>query len=340
MMFPSISLLRQMSETTTSKSTTALTISACDVVSVRIRRRRRRRSGTNRLLASSSMSSSTKSSSSSCTTPRPLVLLFVALSVFYFASMKIAPVHSLSAAKNEWINNSLQYYNRITRGAEHVQQSPTYLKSAMENYFAREKIKKNKPQHAESIYRRLIMDEHTTHHAGAIAAAVVGDVKEGDELEHECDFSNLAVPTLLLGLLLQREGRFNDARIVFEGFSHVLEEASNANNANSNGNSKHIHMCCCSARVLQAHALFEMKQDNPIKSAELIISAVRMDKNLRPVLRWKLFKDAFIQYQSPVQRQKRKQKEQLLLEQRQEERHHQQQHSATIAVPAAAAVSS
>lgn len=299
-----------MSDTTTSKSTAELTMSACDVVSVRIRRRRRQRSGTNRLLASSSK----KSSSSSCTTPRPLVLLFVALSVFYLASKKIAPVHSLSAAKNEWINNSLQYYNRITRGAEHVQQSPTYLKSAMENYFAREKIKKNKPEHAESIYRRLIKDEHTTHHAGAIAAAVVG-VKEE---EHECDFSNLAVPTLLLGLLLQREGRFNDARIVFEGFSHVLEEASNAN-ANNDGVSRagtHIHMCCCSARVLQAHALFEMKQDNPLKAVELIISAVKMDKKLRPVLRWKLFKDAFVQYQSPEQRQQRRKR--LLLKQQQQ----------------------
>jgi hypothetical protein len=321
MMFPSISFLRQMSETTTSKSTAEFTMSACDVVSVRIRRRRRRRNGNNLLLSPASSSSS----SSSCAAPRPLVLLFVALSVFYFASNKIAPVHSLSAAKNEWINNSLQYYNRITRGAEHVQQSPTYLKSAMENYFAREKIKNNKPQHAESIYRRLIMDEHTHHHAGAVAAAVVG-VKEE---EHECDFSNLAVPTLLLGLLLQREGRFNDARIVFEGFSHVLEEASNANYANGNGSSSgggthHIHMCCCSARVLQAHALFEMKQDNPIKAVELMIYAIRMDKNLRPVLRWKLFRDALVEYQSPVQRQTRRR---LLLE-RQKQYIQQQQQSS------------
>jgi hypothetical protein len=315
-----------MSETTTSKSTTALTMSACDVVSVRIRRRRRR-TDNNRIRSSSS----TKSSSS-CTTPRPLVLLFVALSVFYLASKKIAPVHSLSAAKNEWISNSLQYYNRITRGAEHVQQSPTYLKSAMENYFAREKIKKNKPQHAESIYRRLITDEHTTlYHAGAIAAAVVGVNEE----EHECDFSNLAVPTLLLGLLLQREGRFNDARIVFEGFSHVLEEASNANanNANNGGSAgTHTHMCCCSARVLQAHALFEMKQENPIKAVELIISAVKMDRNLRPVLRWKLFKDAFVQYQSPEQRQQRRKR--LLLEQR-----HQQSSSLLVSTTASAVAS-
>ncbi|OEU07431.1 hypothetical protein FRACYDRAFT_251236 [Fragilariopsis cylindrus CCMP1102] len=295
MMFPSISFSRLIPGPSTNESSAELTISACDVVSVRIRRRRRRRSDTNRILASSSTSSA-----SSCTTPRPLVLLFVALTVFYLASKKIAPVHSLSAAKNIWINNSLQYYNRITRGAEHVQQSPTYLKSAMENYFAREKIKINKPEHAESIYRRLIKDEHTTHHAGAIAAAVVGVSGEEEEEEHECKFSNLAVPTLLLGLLLQREGRFNDARIVFEGFSHVLEEASIANGT------LHIQKCSCCARVLQAHALFEMKHNNPLKAVELIILAVQMDKKLRPVLRWKLFKDAFVQYQSPEQRQHRR----------------------------------
>ena len=306
MMFPSISFSRLIPEPSTNESSAELTISACDVVSVRIRRRRRRRSDTNRILASSSSSSS----SSSCTTPRPLVLLFVALTVFYLASKKIAPVHSLSAAKNIWINNSLQYYNRITRGAEHVQQSPTYLKSAMENYFAREKIKINKPEHAESIYRRLIKDEHTTHHAGAIAAAVVG-VSGEEEEEHECKFSNLAVPTLLLGLLLQREGRFNDARIVFEGFSHVLEEASIANGTTR------IEKCSCCARVLQAHALFEMKHNNPLKAVELIILAVQMDKKLRPVLRWKLFKDAFVQYQSPEQRQQRRKL--LVLKQQQQQ---------------------
>ena len=230
-------------------------LTACDVISVRFRRRCRSNRNSNY--------TSRKISNSSCPSPRPLMLLFVAIASFFFAN-KVAPVHSLSAAKNLWISNSLQYYDRITRGAEHVQQSPTYLKSAMENYFALEKIRDNKPHHAESIYRRLMEEFNPA----------------------SCDFSNLAVPTLLLGLLLQREERFDDARTVFEGFSHVLDEAG----AN--------HECCCAARVLQAHALFEMKQDNPVRAADLIIRAVRMDRNLRPVLRWKLFRNAVVEYKA------------------------------------------
>mmetsp|Transcript_12322 Transcript_12322/g.34162 ORF Transcript_12322/g.34162 Transcript_12322/m.34162 type:complete len:255 (+) Transcript_12322:297-1061(+) len=166
------------------------------------------------------------------------------------------------STREGWIQNSLSYYNRVTRGAEHVQSSPLYLKSAMDNYFAREKIKNGQNQHAESIYRRL-MEEMT------------------DENKHDiCDFSSLAVPTLLLGLLLQREGRFDDARTVFEGFSHVLDNAATD------------HQCCCSARVLQAHALFEMKQQNGVRALEIIQRAIGMDDNLSPVLQWKQFQDA------------------------------------------------
>jgi hypothetical protein len=170
---------------------------------------------------------------------------------------------SLTTEKDIWINNSLNYYNRITRGAEHVQSSPLYLRSAMENYFARGKIKNGKPHHAETIYRRLV-DELSR------------PLKE----EEDCDFSNLAVPTLLLALLLQREERYDDARTVFEGFSHVLLTSGKS------------HKCCCSARVLQAHALFEMKQENPTRAVELIFRAVRMDKTLRPVLQWQQFQRA------------------------------------------------
>jgi len=249
------------SNTSSSSSSNNSQLTACDVISVRFRRRSRS--------ARLNTFKSKGFSSSSSTASHPLVLLFIALASFFFAN-KIAPVHSLSAAKSQWIDNSLQYYSRITRGAEHVQESPTYLKSAMENYFALEKVRENKPHHAESIYRRL-MDEYNP-----CSAAVVED----------CDFSNLAVPTLLLGLLLQREDRFDDARSVFEGFSLAMEKEGGD------------HKCSCAARVLQAHALFEMKQGNSVKSAELILRAVRMDHNLRPVLRWKLFRDAMVEYRA------------------------------------------
>ncbi len=119
------------------------------------------------------------------------------------------------------------------------------------------------------------------------------------ELPEICDFSNLAVPTLLLGLLLQREERYEDARTVFDGFSHVLDEAGPD------------HECCCAARVLQAHALFEMKHDNPVRAAELIIRAVRMDRNLRPVLRWKLFRNALVEYAAVNKARLQQQRQQL-----------------------------
>jgi len=265
-MMPSLSLSTSSRRRSASTSTQpSRQLSACDVISVRFRRR----SKSTRY----DKNSAPGMPSSSCSAPKPLMLLFIALASFFFAN-KVAPVHSLSAAKSEWIGNSLQYYNRITRGSEHVQQSPTYLKSAMENYFALEKIRENKPQHAESIYRRL-MDELDPRTNKGI---------QGTSRVEQCEFSNLAVPTLLLGLLLQREERFDDARTVFEGFSIVMEkEGVN-------------HKCSCSARVFQAHALFEMKQENPVKAAELILRAVRMDHNLRPVLRWKLFRDAMVQY--------------------------------------------
>lgn len=242
-------------------------LTAGDIISVRFRRRSR----ATRSYSAKGMSSS------SCASPNPLVLLFVAVASFFFAH-KVAPVHSLSAARTEWISSSLQYYNRITRGSEHVQQSPTYLKSAMENYFALEKVRESKPHHAESIYRRL-MEEFDPRNSPV-----------GLRME-ECEYASLAVPTLLLGLLLQREDRFDDARTVFEGFSHVLDEKG--------GNLK----CSCAARVLQAHALFEMKQENRVKAAELIIRAVRLDGNLRPVLRWKQFRDAMVEYKASLQQQ-------------------------------------
>ena len=52
------------------------------------------------------------------------------------------------------------------------------------------------------------------------------------------------------------------------------------------------HKCTCSAKVLQAFALFEMKNGHSAKSLEIIQRAVKMDESLRPVLAWKQFRDA------------------------------------------------
>ena len=50
--------------------------------------------------------------------------------------------------------------------------------------------------------------------------------------------------------------------------------------------------CTCSAKVLQAFALFEMKQGNVKKAYALIQMAVKLDHELEPVLSWKQFRDA------------------------------------------------
>ena len=185
---------------------------------------------------------------------------------------------STTTTRNEaralWIESSLKYYDTITRGGLKAQRTAAdskYLKLAMENYFAREKIKMGKPHHAETIYRRL-MEE--------MVPASSHGVQE--EERAECDFSSLAVPTLLLALLLQREERFEDARTVFEGFVCIY---------NASGE-EHHETCCCSARVFQAFALFEMKQENSQKAVRLMFRAIRIDKNLRPVLRWRKFQTA------------------------------------------------
>jgi hypothetical protein len=52
-----------------------------------------------------------------------------------------------------------------------------------------------------------------------------------------------------------------------------------------------VRECRCSAKVLQAFALFEMKQGHGLKSYFLALKAVALDESLAPVLRWKQFRD-------------------------------------------------
>jgi hypothetical protein len=98
-------------------------------------------------------------------------------------------------------------------------------------------------------------------------------------MDLDCSHSALAVSTLLLALLLQREHRVEDARAVFEDFATAESQFKDNN-------------CACCARAYQAYALFEMKQGDPIKSSDLIFTAIRINPSLRPVLRWKQFQDA------------------------------------------------
>jgi tetratricopeptide (TPR) repeat protein len=176
--------------------------------------------------------------------------------------------------RRDWINQSLTYYRKVMREERRKQlgqlpaneaapeQQEVFINLANKHYFALRKIKDGRPQHAERIYRKII-----------------------DELLQEedghCDHAKLAVTTLLLALLLQRLGDYKGTRSVFLSFFRVaiLDRDDDKE-------------CACSAKVLQAYALFEMKRGNSTKSLEIVKRAVQLDPSLAPVLQWKQFRDA------------------------------------------------
>lgn len=174
--------------------------------------------------------------------------------------------------KQDWINRSVDYYFRVTREKTHISSSASneeiadleQAEIATRLYFARTKIKNGSPHHAEQIYRKII-----------------NEIMNSDTEEH-CDHSALAVSTLLLALLLQRMGDVKGTRSAFLNFFRVIQ---------ANEGIEEMENCACSAKVLQAFALFEMKQGNSRKSYELVNKAVNMDKSLEGVLRWKQFRD-------------------------------------------------
>ena len=180
--------------------------------------------------------------------------------------------------KTQWIGQSLNYYNTIMREEERksrgqiqldkatksvVEQRRTNLITAQRLFFARQKIKTGSLHQAERIYRNLIREL----------------MSEEDE---SCYHAQLAVSTLLLSLLLQRQGDIVETRKTFLSFFRIISKDE------ENGHQE----CSCSAKVMQAFALFEMKQNNVRKSYALAQIAVKMDHQLAPVLQWKQFRDA------------------------------------------------
>jgi hypothetical protein len=183
-------------------------------------------------------------------------------------------VHRILAEerRKQWIDQSLHYYTKVMREERRrtlgqaknfnsADYQDDFMLLAKKHYFALRKIKDGKPGHAETIYRRVI------------------DELSADD-EH-CDHAKLAVTTLLLALLLQRLGDVKQTRSVFLNFFRiaVVESAEDEE-------------CACSAKVLQAYALFEMKQGHSLKSLDIVCKAVKLDPSLAPVLRWKQFREA------------------------------------------------
>jgi hypothetical protein len=140
-----------------------------------------------------------------------------------------------------------------------------YLTLAKKHYFALVKVKDGKHHQAESIYRRII-DELM------------------DAEDEDCDHAKLAVTTLLLALHMQRSKdsvSVKQARSVFLNFFRIVTMSAADHGP-----------CACSAKVLQAYALFEMKQGNELKSYMIVLKAIELDPELRPVLKWKQFRTA------------------------------------------------
>eukprot|EP00540_Astrosyne_radiata_P007977 CAMPEP_0116843130 /NCGR_PEP_ID=MMETSP0418-20121206/11913_1 /TAXON_ID=1158023 /ORGANISM="Astrosyne radiata, Strain 13vi08-1A" /LENGTH=252 /DNA_ID=CAMNT_0004473841 /DNA_START=164 /DNA_END=922 /DNA_ORIENTATION=- len=177
---------------------------------------------------------------------------------------------TLSKAATEWVEQSLEFYSRA-RGEgffrRQQQHDPSFLFSSMQNYLR--ESKKTEKNGESSMYRRLLESMS----------------EEGNDPD-----AHLAIPTLLLGLLLQRQERFDDVRKVFDGFLHLLPDDDGVDTRG------------CSARVLQAYALMEIKQGNPLKAFELVSMAIGMDKGLSPILNWVPFQDALSVRQELLQR--------------------------------------
>lgn len=179
--------------------------------------------------------------------------------------------------RNEWISRSVEYYSKVMREErrrnigqvqtvdwESVEYQEDFHQLAKKHYFALRKIKSGQHRHAEIIYRRIIHEL----------------MKEDGVDDHHCDHAKLAVTTLLLALHLQRMGNVKQTRSVFLNFFRVVVLHSDAETE-----------CACSAKVLGAYALFEMKQGNSMKSLEIAQRAVQFDPSLEPVLQWKMFRD-------------------------------------------------
>jgi tetratricopeptide (TPR) repeat protein len=164
----------------------------------------------------------------------------------------------------EWIDASIEYYTKIMRGQE--QHGAKDRRTATKLYFALQNIRQGRYHRAEAVYRRAL-----------------------DEIERlnddgQCENAKLASTTLLLALVLQRMGDIKEARNVFHKFFRFAMKETKQGP---------ITECACSAKVLGAYALFEMKHGTGSKKRSLHLArqATTFDQSLSKLLDWKLFKE-------------------------------------------------
>ena len=164
------------------------------------------------------------------------ILLTIALllvETMSFTSPGDTPSINFEQLREQHYSKAAVYYSKVMREERRrsmgqISDTENDQELANKHYFALQKIKEGRNDHAEIIYRRIIREIMN---------------------EQECDHAKLAVTTLLLALHCQRMGRTRDARSVFLNFFRVviIEHGDE------------ISSCPCCAKVLGAYALFEMK---------------------------------------------------------------------------------
>lgn len=224
----------------------------------------------------------TSSSATIASTPNPSLLIHSIQNSFKNVNLPLTrSKRVLQVRKRNWIEKSTAYYSTVMRNESRrargqikpSQNTLDYhkrnLAMAKKLYFARNKIKTGALNHAETIYRKLI-----------------DELIQEEEDDEECDHAQLAISTLLLALLLQRKNQVTETRKVFNRFFTIIHSRNN-----QVGDDQDTE-CACSAKVLQAYALFEMKQGHVRKAYRLAQMAVKLDSELYPLLQWKQFRDA------------------------------------------------
>ncbi|KAL7527063.1 hypothetical protein ACHAWF_006564, partial [Thalassiosira exigua] len=134
-------------------------------------------------------------------------------------------------------------------------------------YYAIQQVRSGNLSKAENIYRLTIRDIQ----------------KLAAEEEGECRNAELATTTLLLALVLQKMGDIGEARLVFHRF---FKQAINMVENDP------LTECACTAKVLGAYALFEMKFGSVHRSIEVARRASQFDDGLSKLFDWKQFREA------------------------------------------------
>ena len=155
----------------------------------------------------------------------------------------------------------------------------TERKTARKLFTARKLIKAKKFQGAETVYR---------FHLDVLA-------RESAHFDHEA----YTHTTLLLILLLQKKKDMSttkEVRTAFLSFFRAMKQNGSDVMQLGRGEMPGLRLSKATARVFQAFALFETKQNLNDKAFFLVKAAVEIDPELAPVMKWNRFKSYYAKH--------------------------------------------